>query len=199
MEIMSKTTGLIICLGASLLIANAQAAEDMSAAEYFARDKANNWTGELNTEGPWGQLGAKPRQLSVEKKAIAEQIKKAVASKLGQKWVPTALQLAKIESNYTCRAQGPITRHGRAKGLFQILDSSAVRLGFEPGKMLNCEANLAAAIAHMQRCLEHGVVSAKDMASCHVAGWDNWNRQLTRKAERYRQSYIRMARLRYRD
>jgi hypothetical protein len=45
----------------------------------------------------------------------------------------------------------------------------------------------------MEKCLSVGAKTYPQMAACHVAGWGGWNKRLTRKAERYKQQYIRMA------
>lgn len=86
-----------------------------------------------------------------------------------------------------------MTRHGRAKGVFQLIDSSARTLGFNPNKMHDCDQNIAAGIAHMKECITHGVKDSRDMAACHVAGWRNWNIRLARRHERYKQHYVRLA------
>ncbi len=128
-----------------------------------------------------------------KKQTVIEKIEKKVRSELGEKWVPSALKIAKVESSYNCKATGPMTRHGRAKGLFQLIDSSARTLGFDPKKMHDCDENIAAGIAHMRACIDHGVTDSRGMAACHVAGWNNWNVRLARRPERYKQQYIRMA------
>jgi hypothetical protein len=33
----------------------------------------------------------------------------------------------------------------------------------------------------------------RQMSACHVAGWGGWNKKLNKKAERYKQQYIKMA------
>jgi hypothetical protein len=57
----------------------------------------------------------------------------------------------------------------------------------------DCKAQITAGILHMEKCLSVGAKSYSQMAACHVAGWGGWNKRLTRKAERYKQQYIRMA------
>lgn len=127
------------------------------------------------------------------KPSVIEKITKEVERELGEKWVSSALKIAKVESGYNCKATGPMTRHGRAKGVFQLIDSSARTLGFNPSKMHDCDQNIAAGIAHMKECINHGVTDSKDMAACHVAGWRNWNVRLARRPERYKQHYIKLA------
>jgi hypothetical protein len=176
----------------ALSMASPALADDvMSAAEYFARDKANNWTGELvYSSNPYGKL-AKIGKLNAEKKKVADAITVEVRSQIGQEWVDTALRIAKLESGFSCSARGPKTRHGSAKGVFQLIDSSARTLGFDPAKMYDCEQNILAGVAHMKACIQQGGVrEPREMAACHVAGWANWNVKLARRPERYKQRYV---------
>ena len=169
-------------------------ADDMSAAEYFARDKANNWTGELvYPSTPYGKL-AKIGKLTAEKQKVADAISAQVTRQIGSQWVETALRIAKLESSFVCHARGPRTRHGNAKGIFQLIDSSARTLGFDPKDMYDCEKNILAGVAHMKACIEQGGVrEPHEMAACHVAGWANWNVRLARRPERYKQRYVALA------
>ena len=128
-----------------------------------------------------------------KKQAVVDKIKNEVRKEIGDKWVDSALKIAKVESGYNCKATGPMTRHGQAKGVFQLIDSSAQILGFNPKKMHDCDQNIAAGVAHMKACIEHGVTDSRGMAACHVAGWSNWNVRLARRPERYKQHYIRLA------
>ena len=131
--------------------------------------------------------------ISQKKKVVVDQITKVVRKELGEEWVASALKIAKVESGYNCHATGPKTRHGRAKGVFQLIDSSARTLGFAPGKMYDCNENIAAGVAHMKVCISYGVKDPRGMAACHVAGWNHWNVKLAKQHERYKQQYIRMA------
>lgn len=175
----------------ALSMASPALADEMSAAEFFARDKANKWTGELaHPPSPYGKL-VKLSKMTPEKQEVAEAIKRHVAAQLGSKWVDTALRIAKLESGFACHAKGPKTRHGHAKGVFQLIDSSARTLGFDPAKMYDCDQNILAGVAHMKACIEKGGVSEpREMAACHVAGWANWNVKLARRPERYKQRYV---------
>jgi len=128
-----------------------------------------------------------------KKQAVVDKIRSEVRKEIGEKWVESALKIAKVESGYNCKATGPMTRYGQAKGIFQLIDSSARSLGFNPKKMHDCDENIAAGIAHMKECIAHGVTNSKDMAACHVAGWFNWNIRLARRQEKYKQKYIRLA------
>jgi len=131
--------------------------------------------------------------ISQKKRVVVDQITKVVRQELGEQWVASALKIAKVESSYQCNATGPKTRHGRAKGVFQLIDSSARTLGFDPGKMYDCNENIAAGVAHMKVCIKYGVKDPRGMAACHVAGWNHWNVKLAKQHERYKQRYINMA------
>jgi len=128
-----------------------------------------------------------------KRSAVVDQITKVVRKELGEEWVESALKIAKVESGFNCKATGPRTRHGHAKGVFQMLDSSAKSLGFDPAKMYDCNENIAAGVAHMKVCIKYGVKDPRGMAACHVAGWNRWNVKLARQHEMYKQKYIRMA------
>ncbi len=186
---MKKTIGLILVLSASPALASS----DMSSAEFFARDKESNWTGTLRGDFGPSETVAMTAPSSEKKRAVAKIVARQAANRLGSKWVPTALKLAKIESSYNCGAIGPRTRHGRAVGTLQVLPKSAVALGYDPRRLRECEYGIAAGVAHMEKCLAAGVETHRQMAACHVAGWAGWNRRLARRSENYKQHYIRLA------
>jgi hypothetical protein len=188
---MKKTALALVALS---MATSAAAMEDMTAAEFFARDKANKWTGDLvYPSNPYGKL-VKLSKMTPEKQEVVAAIQRHVTAQLGSKWVDTALRIAKLESGFSCRAKGPRTRHGNAKGVFQLIDSSARTLGFSPAQMYDCEQNILAGVAHMKACIEQGGVrEPREMAACHVAGWANWNVKLARRPERYKQRYVSLA------
>mgnify|MGYP000188323139 FL=1 len=168
------------------------AGED-SAADFFRKDK-EYWSKGLvapNTPSWAGSLSigamSDTKQHSVAK-AVADEAR----LRLGDQYVDTALRLTKLESGFRCHVLGPKTRHGRAVGPLQVLPSSARALGVD-SLHGDCKAQITAGILHMEKCLSVGAKSYSQMAACHVAGWGGWNKRLTRKAERYKQQYIRMA------
>ena len=165
---------------------------DMHPGEFFARDKAQSWTGPLVNEvaSPYGTL---PRYMPAKKEAVARIVAREAQARLGSQWVNTALKLAKIESSYNCAAVGPRTRHGHARGVLQVLPSSARALGFDASRLNDCEYGVRAGIAHMEACVRSGVKTHAQMAACHVAGVGGWNRRLARRHETYKNQYIRLA------
>lgn len=125
--------------------------------------------------------------------AVAKKVAQQAETRLGEYWVPTALRLAKIESGFTCHATGPRTRHGRARGVLQVMPASARALGYDPRRLHDCDYGIAAGIAHMESCIRAGVRTHADMARCHVAGVGGWRTRLNRSAERYKKRYARAA------
>lgn len=161
-----------------------------AAASEPRREAQRNWVSDLF------EFNAKAPAVSVP--AGREEVAKLVAlrarEKLGPQWVESALRLAKLESTFNCRATGPKTRHGRAKGVLQMMDGSARALGFDPKRMYECDYGIQAGLAHMKMCIKHGVKTSNDMARCHVSGWGSWNRRLSsRGAEKYRQKYVKLS------
>lgn len=180
---------LLVIMGA---LAATPAAADMSASEFFARDKANSWTGPLVNEiaSPYGTL---PRYMPAKKAEVARIVAMEAQSRLGAQWVKSALKLAQIESSYNCGAVGPRTRHGHARGVLQVLPSSARALGYDPSRLNECQYGVMVGIAHMDSCIRSGVRTHTEMASCHVSGVKGWKMALNRRAEKYRREYIRLA------
>lgn len=176
---------------AATAICSTPALADMSAGEFFARDKANNWEKPLH-DPAYGTLST-AAFVPASRQKVAELIVWHTSKELGARWQPTALKLAKIESGFNCNALGPKTRHGRAEGIFQVMPKSAVAMGIDPKRLRECEYGVRAGIEHMKRCIASGVRTHRDMAACHVAGWGGWNKRLARKSEKYKQQYIRLA------
>lgn len=196
--------------------------ENMSSSEFFERVRTGNWTQPLAyqnfTPEParyvtkrvvvrtkkgkrvrYVRVAVTPKihitrtQSSLRKQAVADMVAAETARRLGAQWVPTALKLAKIESSYNCGAVGPRTRHGNARGVLQVLPGSARALGYDPRYLNDCQYGISAGVAHMAACIQSGVRTHAQMASCHVAGTYGWRARLHPRAEKYRRTYIRMA------
>lgn len=195
---MYKTLALI---GALMLCAVTPAASE-SAAEFFYKDK-HYWSKgqrapEVVTYSALSSYSAVARDTAVthvpaQRQAVADRVAHHAAARLGSQWVPTALKLAKIESGFNCRATGPRTRHGNAKGVLQVMPGSARALGYDHRRLHECDYGIAAGIAHMESCIRAGVRTHAEMAKCHVAGTHGWKTRLNRSAERYKARYVRMA------
>jgi hypothetical protein len=167
-----------------------------SAADFFRKDRdywskglrapdTPRWAGSLN-------LGSVDIPNNSDRQAVAKAVADEARRRLGDEHVNSALRITKLESGFRCHVLGPKTRHGRAVGPLQVLPSSARALGVEDLHK-DCKAQITAGILHMEKCLQAGARTYKDMAACHVAGWGGWNKRLNRRAERYKQKYIRMA------
>lgn len=201
----------------------ALAVTDMSHGEFFERARTGNWTNPTSIETfqvdrpqyvtkrvvqrmkngkkrvRYVRVKVAPEvkvvraQSNVRKQAVAEMVAAETARRLGAQWVPTALKLAKIESSFNCGAVGPKTRHGNARGVLQVMPGSARALGYDPRRLNECQYGISAGIAHMAMCIQSGVRTHAQMASCHVAGVKGWQIRLNPRAEKYRREYIRLA------
>ena len=162
-----------------------------SAADFFRKDKEYWSKGVPVPSTIWaGDLYFRDGNQS----EVARMVAKEARKRLGQQHVDDALRLTKIESNFRCHVLGPKTRHGRAVGPLQVLPKSAEALGISAYDLhKDCRAQITAGILHMEKCLSVGAKTYRQLASCHVAGWGGWNKKLNRKAEAYKQKYIRMA------
>ncbi len=118
---------------------------------------------------------------------VPSAIATTVRQELGEQWVIPALKIAKIESGYNCAAIGPATKHGRAKGVFQVMDGSARALGFNPRRMHDCNEGIRAGVAHMKLCIQHGVQSGIQMAACHLSGVGGWR---SNRNQSYKRKYL---------
>jgi hypothetical protein len=169
----------------------AAASFDMSSAEFFERARTGNWVQPTVTE-TFTQDTPKHSE-NRGKNAVADMVAKETTKQIGAQWVSTALKLAKIESGFNCKAIGPRTRHGNARGVLQVMPGSARALGYDPRRLNECQHGIAAGVAHMSACLKSGVRTHAQMASCHVAGTRGWKVRLNARSERYKQKYVRMA------
>lgn len=212
-----------LAFSAIMAVTPSIASTEMSHAEFFQRSNTGNWTQPLSERSfkPEPPQYVKKRvvirnkkgkrvvryvrvqvgpnvqivktQSNLHKQAVADMVAAETAKRLGAQWVPTALKLAKIESSFNCGAVGPRTRHGNARGVLQVMPGSARALGYDPRRLNECQYGIAAGIAHMNACIQSGVRTHAQMASCHVAGVQGWKVRLNARAEKYRRSYIRMA------
>ena len=113
-------------------------------------------------------LAATPAQAQMTaRQAVAHEARQ----QLGEQWVAIADRLAYKESTWNARAVGPRTRHGRARGVLQVLPASARALGYPDAKrLLEPRYGAAAGVAHMAMCLRKGVRTEHQMIRCHNTG-----------------------------
>lgn len=179
-----------LAIAAVLAATPALASIEMSHAEFFERSRTGNW------KEPISDDHSAPRGVTystAQKKTVADMVAKEAGRRLGSQWVPTAIKLAKIESSFNCGAVGPSTRHGRARGVLQVMPGSARAMGYEPSRLNECAYGISAGVSHMALCIKSGVRTHDQMASCHVAGVQGWKVRLNSRAESYKRKYIRMA------
>ena len=162
-----------------------------SSADFFRADRERM---ERGSNSPFysGNRNTDTGAMSPAKNKVAEMVASEARSRLGENYVNDALRLTKLESEFRCHVLGPKTRHGRAVGPLQVLPSSAKTLGVE-NLHSDCKAQIRAGILHMEKCISVGAKSYSQLAACHVAGWGGWNKKLNRRAQAYRNKYIRMA------
>jgi hypothetical protein len=180
-----------LAIAFSMIVSPALAStDDMSSSEFFNRERTGNWK---QAADPFTETNRSVKTIvPANRQSVADMVADETAKKIGSAWVGTALRLAKIESNFNCGAVGPKTRHGRARGVLQVMPGSARALGYDPRRLNECRYGIAAGVAHMQMCIAYGVKSHKQMASCHVSGPHGWKTRLNRRAENYRNQYVRM-------
>ena len=190
---MKKILPIFLSLGLAVSpLAPLQATE--SAHEFFAKDR-NYWSKGLTAPASASWAGSIDfASMDQPKSKVAKMVADEARSKLGERYVDSALKLANLESRFRCHVLGPKTRHGRAVGPLQVLPSSAAALGIH-NMHGDCKAQILAGILHMDRCLKSngGSMTHRQLSACHVAGWGGWNKRLNRKAERYKQQYIKLA------
>jgi hypothetical protein len=179
-----------LALLAMLIATPALASADMSHAEFFERSRTGNWKEPISGEQ---HTSRNITYSTAQKKAVADMVAKEASRRLGSQWVPTALKLAKIESSFNCGAVGPNTRHGRARGVLQVMPGSARAMGYEPSRLNECAYGIAAGVSHMALCIQSGVRTHDQMASCHVSGVQGWKVRLNSRAEAYKRKYVRLA------
>lgn len=126
-----------------------------------------------------------------DKEAVADLVRRRAAEKLGERWADVAVRIAYVESNFRHDLYGPSTRHGRARGILQVMPSTARAMGFDPSRLTELEYGLAAGLEHMSRCIDAGVRTDGEMSRCHVAGTNGWRTRLNAGAESYKHSYAR--------
>jgi hypothetical protein len=106
--------------------------------------------------------------------SVPQMVHDRATAVLGARWAPVAVALARKESSFRCNAVGPPTRHGRARGVFQVMPGSARALGYDYAKLFNCGYGIEAGLAHMKLCIAYGVKTDRQMFSCHLRGVAGW-------------------------
>ena len=95
---------------------------------------------------------------------VSEMIADHVSARIGSEWVPTALQIAKIESGGSC---GAVNRSG-ATGIFQVIHPE--RFGVSRADARTCSGGISAGVSHMAACIAKGAHTHSQMMRCHNSG-----------------------------
>ena len=157
---------------------------DDNAATFWLHDQ-----GRASIANPYGDLS----RVSLARQQVAQTIQREVNSRYGPQWVEPAMRIAKVESNYQCHVRGPMTRHGRAVGPMQVLESTAISVGISASDLkASCKAQIEASMRYLGKCIRAGADTPDKMASCWVSGSPH-NRRLAKKYASYRERYIKMA------
>lgn len=106
--------------------------------------------------------------------SVPQMVHERATQTLGPRWAQTAVDLARKESSFRCSAVGPRTRHGRARGVFQVMPRSARALGYSYSRLHECRYGIDAGLAHMRLCIAYGVKTDRQMFSCHLRGVAGW-------------------------
>ena len=164
----------VAAIAVSSLMATAYEGE--SAAQYWQRERGQSVYGTL----PKAIKVSRNNDLAV---ILAEARRQGVPDRL-------ALKVCKVESGCRLNATGPMTKHGRHYGAYQIRPASAARFGYAGGS-LQGERGLRFGLAHLADCWRRSGGNEALAARCHVGGPGATNRRLKPWAERYAQSYQR--------
>ena len=95
---------------------------------------------------------------------VSEMIAEHVSARIGYQWVPTALQIAQIESGGSC---GAVNRSG-ATGIFQVIHPE--RFGVSRAAARTCSGGISAGVSHMAACIAKGARTHEQMLICHNSG-----------------------------
>jgi hypothetical protein len=185
----------ILPLAIAVTMSGAVAAQE-SSADFFRKDKMY-WSQGLMAPDvlSYNDDVGRIRNVSKRKKIVRRMVAKQAEKKLGKRWVRSAVKIAYVESRFNPKAVGPKTRHGRARGVMQVMPGSARAMGFNPRRLNEAAYGIAAGIAHMQLCINSGVRTDEEMSACHVAGTRGWAIRLRKNAQKYKRVYVAMVRL----
>jgi len=177
---MNRLTTLIASITAATIASAVitRATEDMSPAEFFARDKAKNF----KTENFYGDMS----YMKTPKSKV--EVMNKVATRATAEGIPVnfALRLTKIESGFQCHVVGPKTKHGRAQGVMQILPSTAEKMGHQGGDLANCDDGLKYGMAYLSLCYQLAGKDETRASACYVGG----EKMVTGPKGKYAKKYV---------
>ena len=112
----------------------------------------------------YGKHGRHYRNIPDASGGVSAMISEHVSARIGSEWVPTALQIARIESGGRCGARN---RSG-ATGVFQVINPE--RFGVSRSAALTCSGGIQAGVSHMAACIAKGAHTHSQMMRCHNSG-----------------------------
>ena len=112
----------------------------------------------------WRKHGRHYRSIPDASGGVSAMISEHVSARIGSEWVPTALQIARIESGGRCGARN---RSG-ATGVFQVINPE--RFGVSRSAALTCSGGIQAGVSHMAACIAKGAHTHSQMMRCHNSG-----------------------------
>jgi soluble lytic murein transglycosylase-like protein len=179
---------------AAIAIGSPVAAQE-DPADFFRKDKMY-WSQGLKAPAvpSYNDNASRIRSVSKRKRIVRRMVALQAKKKLGKRWVGSAVKIAYVESRFNPKAVGLRTRHGRARGVMQVMPGSARAMGFNPRRLNEAAYGIAAGIEHMRLCIASGVRTDAEMSACHVAGTRGWAIRLRKKAQRYKRIYVAMVR-----
>lgn len=116
------------------------------------------------TQPVLGKHGRHYRNIPDASGGVSAMISEHVSARIGSEWVPTALQIARIESGGRCGARN---RSG-ATGVFQVINPE--RFGVSRSAALTCSGGIQAGVSHMAACIAKGAHTHAQMLRCHNSG-----------------------------
>ena len=184
----------ILAITAAVCISVPAAAQE-DAADFFRKDKMY-WSQGLKAPEvlSYNDDVSRIHNVSKRKRIVRRMVAHQARKKLGRRWVRSAVKIAYVESRFNPKAVGPKTRHGRARGVMQVMPKSARAMGFNPRRLNEAAYGIAAGIEHMRLCINSGVRTDAEMSACHVAGTRGWAIRLRKRAQRYKRIYVAMVR-----
>lgn len=185
---------LAIAISAVITVTSPAVAQE-DAADFFRKDKLY-WSQGLKAPAflSYNDNVSSVRSVSKRKRIVRRMVAQQAKKKLGKRWVRSAVKIAYVESRFNPKAVGPRTRHGRARGVMQVMPGSARAMGFNPRRLNEAAYGIAAGIEHMRLCINSGVRTDAEMSACHVAGTRGWAIRLRKRAQRYKRIYVAMVR-----
>ena len=176
-----RASSILGAIGAIIISAIASSASwDDHPGAFFAKDRGQ-------AVAPVSTFGSMPKRMSRNNDLPI------ILSVTRKKGIPDSLaaRVCHVESRCRLHATGPMTKHGRHYGPYQIRPSSARQFGYRGGSLQGM-AGLEYGAAHLANCWRLSGGNEMRAARCHVGGAGAiTGKRLAPWAERYAQQYTR--------